>query len=48
MPKAIEKTLDFVVSEEPKARGADPRVSVHESIVREVDASGFIKTLYPN
>ena len=48
LPKAIETTLDFVASEEPKARGADPRVFVDESIVREVDLSGFIKTLYPN
>ena len=46
MPKAIETTLDFVA--EPKARGADPRVFVDEGIVREVDVSGFIKTLYPN
>ncbi|HJU62155.1 MAG TPA: ABC transporter substrate-binding protein [Candidatus Binatia bacterium] len=48
IPKAVETTLDFVALEEPKARGADPKLFVDESIVREVDASGFIKTLYAN
>jgi hypothetical protein len=48
MPKAVETTLDFVATEEPKARGADPKLFVDESIVREVDASGFIKALYAN
>jgi hypothetical protein len=48
MPKAVETTLDFVATEEPKARGADLKLFVDESIVREVDASGFIKTLYAN
>src|SRR5262249_1171593 len=46
MPKAVETTLDFVATEEPKARGADPKLFTDESIVREVEASGFIKTLY--
>ncbi|MEK7229275.1 MAG: hypothetical protein AAB154_04450, partial [Candidatus Binatota bacterium] len=45
-PKAIETVLDFVAVEEPRARGADPRSFVDESIVREIDASGFIKELY--
>jgi NitT/TauT family transport system substrate-binding protein len=45
-PKAIETTLEFISSEEPKARGADPKQFVDESLVREVEASGFIKTLY--
>ena len=48
MPKTVETTLDFVAAEEPTARGADPKLFVDESIVREVDASGFIKTLYAN
>ena len=45
-PKAIETTLEFVSSEEPKARGADPKQFVDETLVREVEASGFIKMLY--
>jgi NitT/TauT family transport system substrate-binding protein len=44
--KAIETTLEFISSEEPKARGADPKQFVDESLVREVEASGFIKALY--
>ncbi len=47
-PKAIETTLDFISSEEPKARGADPKQFVDESLVREIEASGFIKALYKN
>jgi len=45
-PKAIETTLDFISSEEPKAKGADPKQFIDESLVREVEASGFIKALY--
>jgi NitT/TauT family transport system substrate-binding protein len=45
-PKAIETTLEFISSEEPKAKGADPKQFVDESLVREVEASGFIKWLY--
>jgi ABC-type nitrate/sulfonate/bicarbonate transport system substrate-binding protein len=47
-PKAIETTLEFISSEEPKAKGADPKQFVDESLVREVEASGFIKALYKN
>lgn len=45
-PKAIETTLEFISSEEPKAKGADPKQFLDESLVREVEASGFIKALY--
>ncbi|HEY7220622.1 MAG TPA: ABC transporter substrate-binding protein [Candidatus Binatia bacterium] len=45
-PKAIETTLDFVAGEDPKAKGADPKQFVDESLVREIEASGFIKRLY--
>jgi NitT/TauT family transport system substrate-binding protein len=47
-PKAVETTLEFVAGEEPKARGADPKQFVDESLVREIEASGFIKSLYEN
>jgi ABC-type nitrate/sulfonate/bicarbonate transport system substrate-binding protein len=46
LPKAIETTLEFISSEEPKAKGADPKQFTDESLVREVEASGFIKSLY--
>jgi NitT/TauT family transport system substrate-binding protein len=45
-PKAVETTLEFVAAEEPKAKGADPKQFMDESLVREIDASGFIKRLY--
>ena len=45
-PKAIETTLEFISGEEPKAKGADPKQFLDESLVREVEASGFIKALY--
>lgn len=46
--KAIETVLEFIAADEPKARGADPKSFVDDSIVREIEASGFIKTLYEN
>ena len=45
-PKAVETTLEFIAGEEPKAKGADPKQFIDESLVREVEASGFIKELY--
>jgi ABC-type nitrate/sulfonate/bicarbonate transport system substrate-binding protein len=45
-PKAIETSLGFIATDEPKAKGADSRLFVDESIVREIEASGFIKSLY--
>jgi hypothetical protein len=45
-PKAIETTLNFIAADEPKVKGADPKQFVDESLVREVEASGFIKQLY--
>ena len=47
-PKAVETTLDFVAIEDPKAKGADPKLFVDESIVRELETSGFFKNLYEN
>jgi len=44
--KAIETTLEFISGVEPKAKGADPKSFLDESLVREVEASGFIKALY--
>lgn len=45
-PKAVETTLDFVAIDEPKAKGADAKLFLDESIVRELEVSGFFKTLY--
>jgi NitT/TauT family transport system substrate-binding protein len=48
MPKAVETTLEFIAGEEPKAKGADPKQFVDQSLVREVESSGFIAALYQN
>jgi NitT/TauT family transport system substrate-binding protein len=45
-PKAIETTLEFIAAEEPKAKGVEPSQFIDDSLVREVEASGFIKKLY--
>jgi ABC-type nitrate/sulfonate/bicarbonate transport system substrate-binding protein len=45
-PKAIETSLGFIAADEPKAKGADAKLFVDESVVREIEASGFIKMLY--
>ena len=47
-PKAVETTLEFIAAEEPKAKGVEPSQFIDESLVREVEASGFIKALYQN
>ena len=48
VPRAIETTLEFIAADEPRAKGADPKLFMDESIIREIEASGFIKTLYGN
>ena len=45
-PKAIETSLAFIATDEPKAKSADAKLFVDESLVREIEASGFIKALY--
>jgi ABC-type nitrate/sulfonate/bicarbonate transport system substrate-binding protein len=45
-PKAVETSLEFIAATEPKARGADAKSFVDESVIREIEASGFIKSLY--
>jgi len=42
---AIQTVLDFVAVDEPKAKDADPKSFADESLVRELEESGFIKTL---
>jgi len=43
--RAVQTILDNIATDEPKARGADPRAHVDESLVKELDDSGFIKSL---
>ncbi|MBI4490360.1 MAG: ABC transporter substrate-binding protein [Deltaproteobacteria bacterium] len=44
--KGVETVLEFLAKENPKAKGADPKSFMDDSIVREIEASGFIKRLY--
>ena len=44
--RGVETVLGFVEKDNPKAKGADPKSFVDESLLREIEASGFIKKLY--
>lgn len=44
--RGVETVLGFVEKDNPKARGADPKSFVDDSLLREIDASGFVTTLY--
>ena len=44
--KGTETVLEFLAKEDAKARGVDPKLFVDNSLVRELDASGFINSLY--
>ncbi|HSQ12080.1 MAG TPA: ABC transporter substrate-binding protein [Candidatus Deferrimicrobium sp.] len=44
--RAIKDTLDALAKDLPKAKDADPRDSVDLSIVKEIEASGFIASVY--
>jgi ABC-type nitrate/sulfonate/bicarbonate transport system substrate-binding protein len=44
--RGVETVLGFVEKDNPKAKGADPKSFVDDSLLREIEGSGFIKTLY--
>jgi ABC-type nitrate/sulfonate/bicarbonate transport system substrate-binding protein len=44
--RGVETVLGLVEKDNPKAKEADPKSFVDDSLLREIDASGFIKTLY--
>jgi NitT/TauT family transport system substrate-binding protein len=43
--RGVETVLGFVEKDNPKAKGADPKSFVDDSLLREIEASGFIKGL---
>jgi len=45
-PEAFQSVLDELAEVNPKAKGQDPRKFYDDSIVRELDKSGFIDSLY--
>jgi NitT/TauT family transport system substrate-binding protein len=44
--RGVETVLGFIERDNPKAKGADPKSFVDDSLLREIDQSGFIKKLY--
>ena len=45
-PDGVKTMLDDMAAKNPKAAAADPKAYVDMSLVRELEASGFIKQLY--
>ena len=44
--RGVETVLGFLEKDNPKAKTADPKSFVDDSLLREIDASGFVKALY--
>lgn len=44
--RGVETVLGFVEKDHPKAKTADPKSFVDESLLREIDQSGLVKALY--
>jgi NitT/TauT family transport system substrate-binding protein len=44
--RGVETVLGFVEKDNPKAKTSDPKSFVDESLLREIDQSGFTKMLY--
>lgn len=45
--RGVETVLGLVEKDSPNAKTADPKSFVDDSLLREIDASGFLKALYP-
>jgi NitT/TauT family transport system substrate-binding protein len=45
-PEGVKTMLDDLAPRDPRAASADPRAFVDPSLVRELEATGFIKQLY--
>jgi hypothetical protein len=44
--RGVETVLGYIEKDNPKAKGADPKSFVDDSLLREIEASGFVKMLY--
>ena len=42
----VETVLGYVEKDNPKAKTTDPKSLVDDSLLKEIEASGFVKTLY--
>ena len=45
-PRSIQDTLDILAKDIPKAKDADPRDFIDNSILKEIEASGYIESVY--
>jgi len=45
-PEGVKTMLDDLAPRDPRAASADPKAFVDQSLVRELESSGFIKQLY--
>jgi NitT/TauT family transport system substrate-binding protein len=45
-PDGVKTMLDDIAIKDPRATGADPKAFVDQSLVRELESSGFVKQLY--
>jgi hypothetical protein len=41
-----ETVLGYIEKDNPKAKGTDAKSFIDDSLLREIEASGFVKTLY--
>jgi NitT/TauT family transport system substrate-binding protein len=44
--RAIKDTLDILAKDLPKAKDADPRDFIDNSVLKEIEASGYIESIY--
>jgi NitT/TauT family transport system substrate-binding protein len=44
--RGVETVMGFIEKDNPKAKGADPKSFVDDSLLKEIEQSGFVKTLY--
>jgi NitT/TauT family transport system substrate-binding protein len=44
--RSIKDTLDILARDIPKAKDADPRDFIDNSVLKEIEASGYIETVY--
>jgi len=45
--RGVETVLGLLEKDNPLAKSADPKSFVDDSLLREIEQSGFLKTLYP-
>ncbi|MBM4263060.1 MAG: ABC transporter substrate-binding protein [Deltaproteobacteria bacterium] len=44
--RGVETVLGFIEKDNPKAKGADPKQFYDDSLLKEIEQTGFVKTLY--